>query len=154
MLSCCSSCYSSSLTALGQCTRVQQPTVRGALPAGLPTEDGLFGFVPFSEVWVGRLAMMVCPLPPTSKRHSEGTSGRNITHKKREHPEGTSHTKRQTSAPLLFLASSLSASPKPSGISFCLQRRPSPAAASQAVIRPAWIPHSLLDARTRRSAPS
>lgn len=55
--------------------------MRGALPAGLPTEDGLFGFVPFSEVWVGRLAMMVCPLPPTSKRHFD-RSGRNITHKK------------------------------------------------------------------------
>ena len=25
---------------------------------GLPTDEGLFGFKPFSEVWVGRLAMI------------------------------------------------------------------------------------------------
>ena len=29
---------------------------------GLPTDEGIFGFKPFPELWVGRLAM-VCTLP-------------------------------------------------------------------------------------------
>ena len=31
---------------------------------GLPTDEGIFGFKPFPELWVGRLAMV--RLPPCS----------------------------------------------------------------------------------------
>ena len=33
-------------------------SVQFADSIGLPTDEGLFGFKPFSEVWVGRLAMI------------------------------------------------------------------------------------------------
>lgn len=40
--------------ALKLCLRLAQ----FADSIGLPTDEGLFGFKPFSEVWVGRLAMI------------------------------------------------------------------------------------------------